>query len=96
MLQCITLCVGKSQITKYCTVVAVTYLDKSDGLHLFDRDEREEDCCEDPEHSLAGTKVRVKYGKGKTQKIYEANIKNTETDDGEVLYLVHYYGWNVR
>lgn len=64
---------------------------------LRERDEREEgDGCEDSEHSLAGTKVRVKYGKGKTQKIYEANIKNTETDDGEVLYLVHYYGWNVR
>lgn len=47
---------------------------------------------------VTGTKVRVKYGRGKTQKIYEANIKNTdtETDDGEVLYLVHYYGWNVR
>ncbi|XP_064192539.1 AT-rich interactive domain-containing protein 4A isoform X3 [Anguilla rostrata] len=62
------------------------------------RDEREveggED--EDPEHTLMGTKVKVKYGRGKTQKIYEANIKNTETDDGEVLYLVHYYGWNVR
>uniref|UniRef100_A0A8C2CMI9 AT rich interactive domain 4A (RBP1-like) n=1 Tax=Cyprinus carpio TaxID=7962 RepID=A0A8C2CMI9_CYPCA len=62
-----------------------------------DDDEREEDDgCEDSEHSVTGTKVKVKYGKGKTQKIYEANIKNTETDDGEVLYLVHYYGWNVR
>uniref|UniRef100_A0AAY4A093 ARID domain-containing protein n=1 Tax=Denticeps clupeoides TaxID=299321 RepID=A0AAY4A093_9TELE len=47
-------------------------------------------------NSVTGTKVKVKYGRGKTQKIYEANIKNTETDDGEVLYLVHYYGWNVR
>ncbi|XP_052009304.1 AT-rich interactive domain-containing protein 4A-like [Xyrauchen texanus] len=64
---------------------------------LRDRDEREEDDgCEDSEHSMAGTKVKVKYGKGKTQKIYEANIKNTETDDGEVIYLVHYFGWNVR
>ncbi|XP_067224160.1 AT-rich interactive domain-containing protein 4A [Chanodichthys erythropterus] len=64
---------------------------------LRDRDEREEDDgCEDSEHSLTGTKVKVKYGKGKTQKIYEANIRNTETDNGEILYLVHYYGWNVR
>uniref|UniRef100_A0AAR2IQ43 ARID domain-containing protein n=1 Tax=Pygocentrus nattereri TaxID=42514 RepID=A0AAR2IQ43_PYGNA len=62
-----------------------------------DEDEREdEDRYEDSEHSVTGTKVKVKYGKGKSQKIYEANIKNTETDDGEVLYLVHYYGWNVR
>uniref|UniRef100_A0A3B4BSA5 ARID domain-containing protein n=1 Tax=Pygocentrus nattereri TaxID=42514 RepID=A0A3B4BSA5_PYGNA len=66
-------------------------------LTLFYRDEREdEDRYEDSEHSVTGTKVKVKYGKGKSQKIYEANIKNTETDDGEVLYLVHYYGWNVR
>ncbi|XP_048803234.1 AT-rich interactive domain-containing protein 4A isoform X1 [Lagopus muta] len=51
---------------------------------------------EDTEPCLTGTKVKVKYGRGKTQKIYEASIKSTETDDGEVLYLVHYYGWNVR
>uniref|UniRef100_A0A8C8BYX1 ARID domain-containing protein n=1 Tax=Oncorhynchus tshawytscha TaxID=74940 RepID=A0A8C8BYX1_ONCTS len=52
---------------------------------------------EDSEDSVTGTKVKVKYGRGKTQKIYEANIKKTENDDaGDVLYLVHYYGWNVR
>ncbi|NWX38787.1 ARI4A protein, partial [Steatornis caripensis] len=51
---------------------------------------------EDTEPCLTGTKVKVKYGRGKTQKIYEASIKSTEIDDGEVLYLVHYYGWNVR
>uniref|UniRef100_A0A672SE01 ARID domain-containing protein n=1 Tax=Sinocyclocheilus grahami TaxID=75366 RepID=A0A672SE01_SINGR len=68
--------------------------DDGERSRLGDRDEREEDDgCED---SVTGTKVKVKYGKGKTQKIYEANIKNTETDDGEALYLVHYYGWNVR
>lgn len=46
--------------------------------------------------SVTGTKVRVKYGRGKTQKIYEAHIKKTDTDNGEQFYLVHYYGWNVR
>ncbi|XP_037097890.1 AT-rich interactive domain-containing protein 4A isoform X2 [Syngnathus acus] len=46
--------------------------------------------------ALTGTKVRVKYGRGKTQKIYEAHIKKTDTDNGEHFYLVHYYGWNVR
>uniref|UniRef100_A0A8C8RAI9 AT-rich interaction domain 4A n=1 Tax=Pelusios castaneus TaxID=367368 RepID=A0A8C8RAI9_9SAUR len=51
---------------------------------------------EDTEPCLTGTKVKVKYGRGKTQKIYEASIKSTENDEGEVLYLVHYYGWNVR
>ncbi|XP_056623551.1 AT-rich interactive domain-containing protein 4A isoform X2 [Triplophysa dalaica] len=70
--------------------------DDEERFQFRDRDDRECDGCEDPEHSLAGTKVKVKYGKGKTQKIYEANIKNTETDNGDVLYLVHYYGWNVR
>lgn len=60
-------------------------------------------CCvcvrsEDEEDgdSLTGTKVRVKYGRGKTQKIYEAHIKKTDVDNGEQFYLVHYYGWNVR
>uniref|UniRef100_A0AAR2KBF5 ARID domain-containing protein n=1 Tax=Pygocentrus nattereri TaxID=42514 RepID=A0AAR2KBF5_PYGNA len=71
--------------------------DEGERSRLRERDEREdEDRYEDSEHSVTGTKVKVKYGKGKSQKIYEANIKNTETDDGEVLYLVHYYGWNVR
>uniref|UniRef100_A0A674F5N2 AT-rich interactive domain 4A n=1 Tax=Salmo trutta TaxID=8032 RepID=A0A674F5N2_SALTR len=57
--------------------------------------ERGED--EDSEDSVTGIKVKVKYGRGKTQKIYEANIKKAENDDGgDVLYLVHYYGWNVR
>lgn len=56
-----------------------------------DRSEGEED-----EDSLTGTKVRVKYGRGKTQKIYEAHIKKTDVDNGEQFYLVHYYGWNVR
>ncbi|XP_048341861.1 AT-rich interactive domain-containing protein 4A isoform X2 [Sphaerodactylus townsendi] len=51
---------------------------------------------EEAEPCLTGTKVKVKYGRGKTQKIYEASIKSTENDDGELLYLVHYYGWNVR
>ncbi|KAG2457761.1 ARI4A protein, partial [Polypterus senegalus] len=60
------------------------------------KDEFEEEAEEDSDHCLMGTKVRVKYGRGKTQKIYEANIKSTEVDDGELLYLVHYYGWNVR
>uniref|UniRef100_A0A8C9TCB2 AT-rich interactive domain-containing protein 4A n=1 Tax=Scleropages formosus TaxID=113540 RepID=A0A8C9TCB2_SCLFO len=74
------------------------YDEDSERARPAERGEREteEDGDEDSEHSLTGTKVKVKYGRGKTQKIYEANIKSTETDDGEVLYLVHYYGWNDR
>ncbi|XP_036062147.1 AT-rich interactive domain-containing protein 4A isoform X2 [Onychomys torridus] len=59
-------------------------------------DSEEEEEGDDAEPCLTGTKVKVKYGRGKTQKIYEASIKGTEIDDGEILYLVHYYGWNVR
>uniref|UniRef100_A0A8B9KZX4 AT rich interactive domain 4A (RBP1-like) n=1 Tax=Astyanax mexicanus TaxID=7994 RepID=A0A8B9KZX4_ASTMX len=70
--------------------------EEEDDVERSREDREDEDGCEESEHSITGTKVRVKYGKGKTQKIYEANIKSTETDDGEVLYLVHYYGWNVR
>lgn len=80
-----------------CSVFSSADWLRSPVCAFFFRDEREhEDGDEESEHSVTGTKVKVKYGKGKTQKIYEANIKNTETDDGEVLYLVHYYGWNVR
>ncbi|XP_070606214.1 AT-rich interactive domain-containing protein 4A isoform X3 [Erythrolamprus reginae] len=63
---------------------------------LENRESEGEECEEDAEPCLTGTKVKVKYGRGKTQKIYEASIKSTENDDGENLYLVHYYGWNVR
>ncbi|XP_013912172.1 PREDICTED: AT-rich interactive domain-containing protein 4A [Thamnophis sirtalis] len=63
---------------------------------LENQESEGEECEEDAEPCLTGTKVKVKYGRGKTQKIYEASIKSTENDDGEILYLVHYYGWNVR
>ncbi|KAM3870926.1 AT-rich interactive domain-containing protein 4A [Diretmus argenteus] len=65
--------------------------DEEEERRRGERTEEEEDG-----DSVTGTKVRVKYGRGKTQKIYEANIKKTDSDDGEQLYLVHYYGWNIR
>nr|XP_025965612.1 AT-rich interactive domain-containing protein 4B isoform X2 [Dromaius novaehollandiae] len=43
-----------------------------------------------------GMKVQVRYGRGKNQKMYEASIKDSDIEGGEVLYLVHYCGWNVR
>lgn len=65
--------------------------EENEPHNLGDRSE------EDPDgDSVTGTKVRVKYGRGKTQKIYEAHIKKTDVDNGEPCYLVHYYGWNVR
>ncbi|XP_008275326.1 AT-rich interactive domain-containing protein 4A [Stegastes partitus] len=66
--------------------------DEDDGeRRRGDRTDEDEDG-----DSVTGTKVRVKYGRGKTQKIYEAHIKKTDVDNGEQFYLVHYYGWNVR
>ncbi|KAK6489556.1 AT-rich interactive domain-containing protein 4B-like isoform X1 [Huso huso] len=54
-------------------------------------EEEEEFECYPP-----GMKVQVRYGRGKTQKLYEASIKDSDLEGGEVLYLVHYCGWNVR
>ncbi|XP_061551900.1 AT-rich interactive domain-containing protein 4A isoform X2 [Phycodurus eques] len=66
------------------------------GARSEDEEEEEEEEEEEDSDAVTGTKVRVKYGRGKTQKIYEAHIKKTDTDNGEPFYLVHYYGWNVR
>ncbi|MEQ2217110.1 hypothetical protein XENOCAPTIV_019151 [Xenoophorus captivus] len=41
-------------------------------------------------------KVQVRYGRGRTLKTYEATVKEADVEGGEVLYLVHYCGWNVR
>ncbi|KAJ3612811.1 hypothetical protein NHX12_019069, partial [Muraenolepis orangiensis] len=65
-----------------------------EGEQRRDRGEGQEG--DEDEDCLMGTKVRVKYGRGKSQKIYEANIKKMDSDHGDLLYLVHYYGWNVR
>ncbi|XP_014442298.1 AT-rich interactive domain-containing protein 4B [Tupaia chinensis] len=56
-----------------------------------DDNEEEEFECYPP-----GMKVQVRYGRGKNQKTYEASIKDSDVEGGEVLYLVHYCGWNVR
>ncbi|XP_006868647.1 PREDICTED: AT-rich interactive domain-containing protein 4B [Chrysochloris asiatica] len=56
-----------------------------------DNNEEEEFECYPP-----GMKVQVRYGRGKNQKMYEASIKDSDAEGGEVLYLVHYCGWNVR
>lgn len=43
-----------------------------------------------------GMKVQVRYGRGRNLKTYEATVKEADVEGGEVLYLVHYCGWNVR
>ncbi|KAI5610009.1 AT-rich interactive domain-containing protein 4B isoform X2 [Silurus asotus] len=56
-----------------------------------DWEEGEEFECYPP-----GMKVQVRYGRGRNQKTYEATVKESDLEGGEVLYLVHYCGWNVR
>ncbi|XP_051945506.1 AT-rich interactive domain-containing protein 4B-like isoform X1 [Xyrauchen texanus] len=43
-----------------------------------------------------GMKVQVRYGRDRNQKTYQATVKESDLEGGEVLYLVHYCGWNVR
>ena len=44
-----------------------------------------------------GDKLKVKYGKGKLQKVYEAKVNKMETNSaGKTKYFVHYTGWNNR
>lgn len=47
-----------------------------------------------------GDRIRVKYGKGKQLKVYEAKVMNlvdAEADDPlKIKYFVHYTGWNTR
>nr|XP_046210901.1 AT-rich interactive domain-containing protein 4B-like [Oncorhynchus gorbuscha] len=43
-----------------------------------------------------GMKVQVRYGRGRSLKTYQATVKDADVEGGEVLYLVHYCGWNIR
>ncbi|XP_006779672.2 PREDICTED: AT-rich interactive domain-containing protein 4B [Myotis davidii] len=63
-----------------------------------EEDEEDDDNHEEEEFECypPGMKVQVRYGRGKNQKMYEASIKDSDVEGGEVLYLVHYCGWNVR
>ena len=45
-----------------------------------------------------GTRIVVKYGKGKNQREYDAKILEVDRDEatGDVVYFIHYNGWNTR
>jgi len=44
-----------------------------------------------------GTKLRVRYGRGRNIKLYDAKVVEVRLgEDKQVLYSVHYSGWNVR
>ncbi|KAL5008948.1 hypothetical protein ScPMuIL_014529 [Solemya velum] len=56
----------------------------------------ESDSEEDGNEYPVGTKLRVRYGKGKNLKIYEAKVMEHGTTSNTDKYLVHYAGWNNR
>uniref|UniRef100_A0A8C3LVR9 AT-rich interaction domain 4B n=1 Tax=Chrysolophus pictus TaxID=9089 RepID=A0A8C3LVR9_CHRPC len=74
--------------------------DEKDKSEEEEEEEEEEDSNNIEEEEFEcyppGMKVQVRYGRGKNQKMYEASIKDSDIEGGEVLYLVHYCGWNVR
>ncbi|XP_009078927.1 PREDICTED: AT-rich interactive domain-containing protein 4B, partial [Acanthisitta chloris] len=74
--------------------------DEEEAEEEEEEEEEEEDNNNNEEEEFEcyppGMKVQVRYGRGKNQKMYEASIKDSDIEGGEVLYLVHYCGWNVR
>ncbi|KFQ27308.1 AT-rich interactive domain-containing protein 4B, partial [Merops nubicus] len=73
--------------------------DEEEAEEEEEEEEEEEDNNNEEEEFECyppGMKVQVRYGRGKNQKMYEASIKDSDIEGGEVLYLVHYCGWNVR
>ena len=44
-----------------------------------------------------GTKLKVRYGRARNIKIYDAKVMEVTVDeDKQIIYSVHYAGWNVR
>ncbi|CAC5374102.1 AT-rich interactive domain-containing protein 4B [Mytilus coruscus] len=43
-----------------------------------------------------GSRLKVRYGGGQTQKIYDAKVVEAKDDGSGLQYLVHYAGWNNR
>ncbi|XP_060068389.1 AT-rich interactive domain-containing protein 4B-like [Ylistrum balloti] len=43
-----------------------------------------------------GTRLQVRYGRGRNQKVYDAKVVEAGLDSSQVQYLVHYAGWNMR
>ncbi|RUS84764.1 hypothetical protein EGW08_007448 [Elysia chlorotica] len=71
---------------------------KDDDVVSDDGDEKEADSekTEPKVNYPIGSKLRVKYGKGKNQKIYVAKVVGYGRDAGHKTYRVHYAGWNSR
>lgn len=61
-----------------------------------DSDEESTADSQSQEEYPMGTKLRVKYGRGRNHKIYEAKVVESRKDGTHKSYLVHYAGWNTR
>ncbi|KAK3597334.1 hypothetical protein CHS0354_034576 [Potamilus streckersoni] len=57
--------------------------------------EEESDSEEESSDYPSGTRLKVRYGRGRNQKEYEAKVVESSTENG-VQFLVHYAGWNTR
>ncbi|XP_076464526.1 uncharacterized protein LOC143296465 isoform X2 [Babylonia areolata] len=51
---------------------------------------------QDQEVLSLGTRLKVRYGRGRNHKIYEAKVIEYRTTDPHKKYRVHYAGWNTR
>ncbi|XP_071080254.1 AT-rich interactive domain-containing protein 4B-like [Haliotis cracherodii] len=59
-------------------------------------EEQEEISLRPREEFPTGTKLKVRYGRGRNQKVYEAKVVEANKDGSHKTYLVHYAGWNNR
>ena len=83
-------------------LMATAAVDRSSSSSNLDRGEQRAgvgvstglEKCEDG--YIENDRVLVLYGKGKTQRLYEAKVISVEVTDGKKDYLVHYSGWNNR
>ncbi|XP_036978559.1 AT-rich interactive domain-containing protein 4B isoform X1 [Acanthopagrus latus] len=85
-----TACLGAESVKEECDDEQESK-DNSGDDSSQEGEEGEEFECYPP-----GMKVQVRYGRGRNLKTYEATVKEADVEGGEVLYLVHYCGWNVR
>ncbi|GIY06555.1 hypothetical protein CEXT_103901 [Caerostris extrusa] len=76
--------------------------DKDDKESLHDMSDSDDgSITNDSERNLGkeidvGDRVKVKYGRGRMQKVYEAKVLKIDMDGPEKRYYVHYAGWNTR
>lgn len=59
-------------------------------------DESSSNVSQDQEVLSVGTRLKVRYGRGRNHKIYEAKVIEFRNNDPHKKYRVHYAGWNNR